>query len=57
VSRRHAEIRNADGLLLLIDSSSQGTAVNGTRAAPAVEIVLLAGDEINLAGEVTLIVR
>lgn len=49
VSRMHAEVRFADGGVILVDlESANGTLVNGKRAEPLAPIVLRHGDVIQI---------
>jgi len=51
VSRKHAQITNANGLIEIEDlGSSNGTKVNGNTVAPGNKIVLTGGEKISFAG-------
>lgn len=51
ISRRHAQVTNTDGVLVLEDlGSSNGTKLNGTTLAPGEKQTLKGGDRISFAG-------
>jgi pSer/pThr/pTyr-binding forkhead associated (FHA) protein len=51
VSRKHAQITNANGLIEIEDlGSSNGTKVDGNTVAPGNKIVLTGGEKISFAG-------
>lgn len=58
VSRRHAEIRNREGTLVVVDlGSTNGTKLNGEDLAPGEERPLADGDEITVGEHCRLLVR
>jgi pSer/pThr/pTyr-binding forkhead associated (FHA) protein len=50
-SRRHAQITNTDGVLVLEDlGSTNGTKVNGTKIAPGEKATLAGGEKVSFGG-------
>jgi predicted component of type VI protein secretion system len=59
ISLKHVSffLSPADSAVFAVDTSTNGTSVNGVRLTKGKQVELTAGDEIDLAGEVSYIVQ